>query len=81
MSVKLDSKFTLGNSLFAAVKLTKNVNPDKYYYPGYGIGLGAYSLFSMSDNSGFGKIVLIFGTHMNSLCILTIRRKIFWFLV
>ena len=27
MSVKLDSKFTLGNSLFAAVKLTKMLIP------------------------------------------------------
>ena len=45
MSVKLDSKFTLGNSLFAAVKLTKNVNPDKYYYPGYGIWYWTWCIF------------------------------------
>ena len=31
-------KFTLGNSLFGAVKLTKNAYPDKYRYSGYGIG-------------------------------------------
>ena len=30
--------FLLGNSLFGAVKLTKNADPDKYEYSGYGIG-------------------------------------------
>ena len=30
--------FTLGNSLFGAVKLTKNTAIDKYSYSGYGIG-------------------------------------------
>ena len=28
----------LGNSLFGTVKLTKNVDPDKYRYSGYDIG-------------------------------------------
>ena len=34
----LNTDFTLGNSLFGAVKLAKNANPDKYEYSGYGIG-------------------------------------------
>ena len=29
--------FTLGNCLFESVKLTKNADPDKYKYSGYGI--------------------------------------------
>ena len=29
---------TLENCLFGAVKLTKNVDIDKYRYPGYGVG-------------------------------------------
>ena len=33
----LDSKFTVLNSLFGAVKFTKNADPDKYSYSGYGI--------------------------------------------
>ena len=33
--------FTLGNCLFGAAKLTKNVDPDKYRYGVYGIGFDA----------------------------------------
>ena len=33
----LNTDFTLGNCLFGSVKLTKNVDPDKYVYTGYGI--------------------------------------------
>ena len=42
----------LGNSLFGAVKLTKN---DKYCYSGYSIGFDTRGSFSPSDSSGFGK--------------------------
>ena len=31
------AKFTLGNCLFRTVKLTKNVDPDKYGYSGHGV--------------------------------------------
>ena len=43
-----------------AVKLTKNTDPDKYFYSGYGIGFDSRSLFSYL---GFNwhKIVVIFG--------------------
>ena len=30
--------FPLNNCLFGSVKLTKNADPDKYKYSGYGIG-------------------------------------------
>ena len=30
-----------GNSLFGAIKLTKNADFDKYKYSGYGIGFDA----------------------------------------
>ena len=33
----LNTDFTLGNCLFASVKVTKNADPDKYKYSGYGI--------------------------------------------
>ena len=39
----LNVDFTLGNCLFVAVKLTKNADPDKYWYNGYGIGFDACS--------------------------------------
>ena len=34
----LNIDFNLGGSLFGGVKLTKNRDPDKYSYSGYGIG-------------------------------------------
>ena len=34
--------FALENSLFGAVKLTENANPDKYKYSGYCIGFNAH---------------------------------------
>ena len=49
ISYKLDTwlrdlhpDFTLGNCLFGAVKITKNVDPDKCRYIGYGIGFDAF---------------------------------------
>ena len=50
---------TLGNSLFVAVKLTKNADPDKYKYSGYGIGFDANESFLLPDSSGFFKQVFI----------------------
>ena len=37
----LNTDFTHGNCLFGAAWLTKNANPDKYGYSGYGIGFDA----------------------------------------
>ena len=37
----LNPDFTLGDSLFGAVKLTKNADPVKYGYSCYGIGFDA----------------------------------------
>ena len=34
----LNTDFTLGNCMFGSVKVTKNADPDKYAYTGYGIG-------------------------------------------
>ena len=65
--------FTLGNSLFGAIKLTKNADPDKYSYYEYGIGSDARRIFLISDGGEFGKNAIIFGANMS---ILTIRRKI-----
>ena len=36
------------NSLFGAVKLTKNAPPDKYSYSGYGTGFDACGFFIVS---------------------------------
>ena len=41
----LDSKFTLFNSLFDVIKLTKNADPNKYFYYEYGIGFDKRGTF------------------------------------
>ena len=50
-----DANFTLGNSFFGAFKLTKNNDPDKSFYSGYGSGFDARVGFLLTDGSGFGK--------------------------
>ena len=62
--LNLDSKFAYLNSLFSAVKFTKNADLDKYSYSGYGIIFGTRGTFSLSEGSEFGKNVIIFGTDM-----------------
>ena len=49
----------LGNN----VKITKNADPDKYSYSGYGVGFDSYSLFSI-PTFDWGKNVIIFGVDM-----------------
>ena len=56
---------TRKNSLFGAVRLTKNADIDKYQYSGYGIGFDRKSSFSFPC-SGFGQNVIIFGADMSS---------------
>ena len=47
------------------VKLTKNADPDKYKYSGYGIGFDSHSFSSLPDNT-IGKNVIIVGADMSS---------------
>ena len=61
----LDIDFVLGNCLFGSEKLTKNADPDKYKYSGYGIGFDSRSQFSFIDGS-MGKNVIVFGADMSS---------------
>ena len=58
--------FTLRNSSYRAVNLTKNIVSDKYKYFGYGIVFDAHGGFLLSNGSRFGKNV-IFGADTNSL--------------
>ena len=60
----LNTDFTLNNCLFRPVTLTKNADPDKYKYSGYGIGFDYRSEFSFTDGS-FGKNVIIFAADMS----------------
>ena len=61
----LNTDFTVGSCLFGSVKLTKNADPDKYKYTGYGIGFDSRSEFLFTDGS-YGKNVIIFGADMSS---------------
>ena len=82
LPITVGKDFELVNSLFAGVKLTKNADFNKYKYSGYGTGFDARGSFSLSEGSGFGKNVIIFGADM----ILPVhidnkKKRIFWFLV
>ena len=46
--------------------MTKNANPGKYSYFGYGSGFDAHGFFSISDNCRIGKTVIIFGADMSA---------------
>ena len=59
------TKFTSGNSLFGAVKLTKNADPDKYRYSGYGIGFDTRGSFSLPNSIAYGRNWIIFGVDMS----------------
>ena len=65
MVKRLDTDFTLSNCLFGPLKLTKNADPDKYKYSGYGMGFDSRSEFLFTDGS-YGQNVIIFGDDMSS---------------
>ena len=67
----MDADFASVNSLFGAVKLTKNTDPDKYRYSGYGIWFDTPGRFSLSNRfgvvlNGFGKNARICDAEMSS---------------
>ena len=64
-SFYLHNGFTLRNSLFGTVQLTKNSDPDKYFYSGCAILFDIHGTFSLS-NGGFGKNMIIFCADMSS---------------
>ena len=45
----LNADYTLDNHLLGSVKLTKNANPDKYAYTGYGIRFDWRPELSLAD--------------------------------
>ena len=70
----LNTTFTLRDSLFGAVKLTKTDDPDKYSYSECGIGFDWRSLFSFLKY--WDKIVIIFGVGNSSSVHTDNKRKI-----
>ena len=63
MHTKFKHRFTLNNCLFGSVKLTKNADPVKYKYSGYGIGVDSRSEFLFTDGS-MGRNVITFVADM-----------------
>ena len=65
----------MGNSLFDVVKLTSNVDPDKYSYSGCGTRFDSRGIFSLPDCKGLGKNVIIFGVDDSSSAHVDYRLK------
>ena len=61
----LSTDFTLNNCLFGSVKLTKNVDSDKYKYCGYSIEFNSCLEFLFTDGI-MGRNFNIFGVDMSS---------------
>ena len=67
--------FALINSLFGTVKLTMNLDPNKYEYSGYGVEFGACGSFSLSNGSGSGRNVVIFDVDMTLMVHIDNEKK------
>ena len=63
------------NSLFVAVKFTKNSDRGNYSFSGYGIGIDAHGTFSLWDSNGFGKNAIIFVVDMSSSVHIDNKKK------
>ena len=78
---ELKTVFNLKACFSGVVKLTKNADPDKYSYSGYGIKFDSQSRFLISNSKG--KNVIIFGVG-NSFSVHTDNKKkylSFWWAV
>ena len=60
--------------MFGAVTLTKNADPDKYPYSGYGIGFDSRLLFSFTGFN-WDKNVVIFGVNNSSSVHIDNKKK------
>ena len=70
--------FTYRNSIIEAVKLTKSTADfDKYNVLGYLIEFDTGGRFSLSNDSGFGKNVLILDADKSSSLHFGNRKKVF----
>ena len=63
--------FTLGNCLFGAVKITKDVNTSHYKYSSYGIAYDHNGSYSFGNNNNSRNLIIFgcdisFSTHANN---------------
>ena len=75
-SKDLSTNFTLGNYLFGVVKVTKNADPDKCKYSGFGIGFDSCPQFSRIDESNQKKKLSFLELIIVLLCRLMLETKI-----
>ena len=66
--------FTLENSLFGRVKVTRNDGVNMYKYSGYGIWFDGKGVFT---SLSFGNNAIIFGVDMSSSVHIDNKKKIF----
>ena len=66
ISFSRDNTFTVQNTLFGSMQITKNADTSKYKYKGYGTCFDEGGMFSIG-NINNGRKVLIFGVHESSL--------------
>ena len=66
ISSSRDNTFTVQNTLFGSMQITKNADTSKYKYKGYGICFDEGGTFGIGNISN-GRNVLIFGVHESSL--------------
>ena len=59
-----NTDFTSKDFLFGEVELTKNSDPDKYQYSGYGIAFASRGSFTHPDGD-YGVNVIIFGCDLS----------------
>ena len=71
----LDTDFTLKSCLFGSLNLTKNADPDKYKYSGYGISFDSRSDFYLQVQV-WEKMSLFLELIQGHLCILIIKIMI-----
>ena len=74
-----DNYPVLESSLFAAVRLTKNADIDKYKHSGYGIGFDRCGTFSGPSSRLRGNFI-ISGLHMSSFVHIDNKGKYILFL-
>ena len=61
----LNTYFTLINCLLGSIRLTKNLDPDKYKFSGYIVGFDSRSKFLLTDGS-VEKNIIIFWADISS---------------
>lgn len=75
------SQINITKFFICAVQLITNVDFDKQFQSRYSIEFNVRGTLSLSDDSGFGKNVIMFGVDNSSSQHDDIKKKIYQFLV